>query len=566
RSVGPSSPAPPPVTAAPEVVPLVLVHGITGSPAVFDAFLALYGPGRHVVPAIYAQEADALQPGSLPLSVVVSAGYYQESATSTKYDGGTSSIGGAPVARTDGYAARYPISYTERLGRIVEGVRRATGSDRVDLVCHSMGNLVGRAYIRWHSDGAKGGKSKVRRYLSLAGPHRGINAAEAYGVGFARGPAEEFMRLGEIAELCGEYTAWGGKSFTDLLNDDWDGFCARVDVSYGGASAIGAHGKQVDPKGTAFTIATIATVIMNIIQGVINVNAIADLVPFANIFFPQRLIQEALEAFGPGDKVVRLAISRFGTAPFLAARFWSPFEGRHEGPFNEEQSILGATFTSELARQFLAEGSVPAAASVTSCELVLVDAPGKASWLALETKATGLVAAQVVEETLDASGKPAGGAVGYGCPVRDGEQRAFLSVPAGGGDRRYHVVLYGANGVAFTKDVTFTLTDGAIDAAPATTFASATWATAPGGAVVSATFTSNTTDPTLELSFRLDGGTWTPYGPGATFDTPALGPGEHRLEARARHAANGARLVAEDARGAAVGIFVDAAGRVTVRR
>ncbi len=549
---------------------MILVHGITGDPDVFDPFLALYGPGRHVLKEFYAAEADALKPGDLPVSCVVNAGYYKDSMTGVRYDlvngVGTSSIGGAPVPRSDGNGSRYPVSYTKRLQRIVEGVRRATGSDRVDLVCHSMGNLIGRAYIRWHSDGAKGGKSKVRRYISLAGPHRGINAAEAYGLGFSRSPLEEFMQMGEIAEMCGEYRIYGGKSFTELLNDDWDGFCKKVDVTYGGSSAIGPHGKQVDPKGLGTTYITIAAVILNLVQGIQNVSTLADLQPFLNVFYPQNLIPEAIEAFGPGDRVVRLAISRLDQAPFLAAQFWSPFEGRHQGAFNFEQSILGTTFTSELARQFLAEGSVPKSANVALCDLKLVDAPGKASWLLLETKATGLSAAQLVEENLDSSGKPTGAATGYGCPIRDGEQRSCFQVPAGGGDRRYRVVLYGPNGIAFSNDLSFTLTDGALDAAPSTVFTTATWTTSPSGTLVSATFASSTQDPSLELTYRLDGGAWTPWATSTTFDTPGLGPGEHRLEARARHADNGARVLAEDPRGAAIGIFVDAAGRVTVRR
>lgn len=553
-----------PLLRAPEVVPLVLVHGITAEPDVWEPFLELYGPGRVVVPALHAREADQLGAGTLPRSVVVAAGYYRESAATPKYGAGDASIGGAPVPRTDGNASRYPASYTERLGRIVEGVRRATGSDRVDLVCHSMGNLVGRAYTRWHSDGAQGGKSKVRRLLSIAGPHRGINAVEAYSVGFSRGPSEEFLRMGEIAEMCHEYRAWQGRSFIELLNDDWDGFCQRGDVSYAGASAIGAHGKQIDPTGT--TALVIANVVLNVTQALVNRNTIADLIPFSNIFMPALLLPESLEALGPGDRVVRLAISRLDGPPFQRAVSWSPFEGRHEGKWNTEQSILGATFLAELARLFVSEGSVPASASVARAELVLVDAPGTASGLALETDATGVVSAQIVEERLDKSGKPLGGARGYGCPVPFGARRVIFRVPAGGGDRRYRLVLYGANGPALTKDVTFTLTDGALEAETRTVFAGALARTAGAGAIVEATFASNTLDPSLSFSFRLDGGAWTTASASGTFTTPALAEGEHRLEARASHAGNAAGLLAEDLRGAAIGIGVDASGKVTVRR
>lgn len=556
------------------VVPLVLVHGITGSPADFDRFRELYGVGRERVPQLFAAEADRLSPGDLPRAVVVGAGYYQESQSTPRYDPdpsgrGTDSIGGCPSPRLDIYAGDYTHSYAERLARIVDGVRRATGSDRVDLACHSMGNIVSRAYILWHSDGAAGGTSKVRRYFSIVGPHRGINAIEAFSFGFVQPPQRAFMHQGEIAEMCYEYPDWSGQSFVDRLNGGWDAYCSSADVHYGGVSSIGPHGYQANPNGGHQVSTTVVAGVQQALQS-FGHGSVGDLTPFWLIAAPN-VLSESVEALGPGDQVVRLASSRLDRAPFARADFWGPFECRHDGVWDPEQSMVSCTMTVEIARQYF-EGTLSTAATVSSASLVLEDSPGHASWLALETSAQGgdLAGAQIVEEVLDANGNPVGGATGYGVVVHEGDQRAFVPIPAGGGDRRYRLVVYGPDGPLLPpSDVTLHLTDGALDAAPTTSFVAATpTPTRSGSASVQASFGSNAApgDATLAFSFRLDGGAWTAWSASATFDTGTLGPGEHRLEARARHSTNGAGVLTEDSRGTAVGLFLDASGNLTVRR
>ena len=65
-----------------------------------------------------------------------------------------------PLASIDDFAAR--------LAQRVEEVCRATGSDRVVLLAHSMGGLVSRAYI------AKlGGARRVARLVTVGSPHHG---------------------------------------------------------------------------------------------------------------------------------------------------------------------------------------------------------------------------------------------------------------------------------------------------------------------------------------------------------------------------------------------------------
>jgi len=55
-----------------------------------------------------------------------------------------------------------------RLARFVEGVRRETGADRVDLVAHSLGGLVALEYLH------EAGTGHVRRLVTIASPHAGV--------------------------------------------------------------------------------------------------------------------------------------------------------------------------------------------------------------------------------------------------------------------------------------------------------------------------------------------------------------------------------------------------------
>jgi pimeloyl-ACP methyl ester carboxylesterase len=605
--------------AAIEVVPLVLVHGHGADPSAWSAFLDRYGVGRVRVASLYAAEADQLKPGDLPKACVVAAGYYMDSACEEKFGDKDGSIGGCPVARTDEFASRYKVSFARRLARIVDGVCRASGSDRVDLALHSMGNLVGRAYTRWLS--SEGGKCKVRRLLCIVGPHRGINALEATVDGLDHHGERDFMDMGELAEMCHEYKVWGGESFTDQLNYGWDSFCSSNAVQYAGISASGALGKQVDPsdpndssapKILGFKVTGAYGSIVKAIEGA-NRSNLPLVDPFVDVWsswsyhrvwgvlgYPvPNLIAEIQEAFGPGDGTVRLASSRMDQDPFYQAQTWALFEGRHGDTWNPEQSANNSTFATELARELCFVGNVGKGGSVDRWQLKKWDAPGKASFLALETSISGapLVAAQIVERRVGGDGKIDGNAatVSYGCPLPLGAQRAFIPIAAGGGRRSYHLVLYGPAGavVETTDDVVLDLQDGVAEEAPTTSLgdppaagagaesvglvaalselgatpAATPVSTAQAEASVHVQATSNTasSDATLRFSFRLDDGNWTPFTTKAVYDSPVLAAGEHRLEARARHANNAAQVACDDAQGTAIGILVDGQGKVSIR-
>lgn len=71
------------------------------------------------------------------------------------------------------YGFNYPFfsdisASAARLGRFIEAVIAETGRPRVDLVCHSLGSLVGVEYL------AGEGSARVRRCVTIAGPHGGV--------------------------------------------------------------------------------------------------------------------------------------------------------------------------------------------------------------------------------------------------------------------------------------------------------------------------------------------------------------------------------------------------------
>jgi predicted alpha/beta hydrolase family esterase len=73
------------------------------------------------------------------------------------------------------YGFNYPWlasieSNAERLDRFVERVCRETGSEAVDLICHSMGGLVAMEMLRT----ARNDGLKVRRCVTIATPHAGV--------------------------------------------------------------------------------------------------------------------------------------------------------------------------------------------------------------------------------------------------------------------------------------------------------------------------------------------------------------------------------------------------------
>ena len=83
---------------------------------------------------------------------------------------------GWPQSRVSVLTFRDPVgsneAHAEEVARAVETLQGLTGTDRVDVVAHSMGGLAVRHYLQFH-----GGGEQVRRAVFLGTPHRGTVAA-----------------------------------------------------------------------------------------------------------------------------------------------------------------------------------------------------------------------------------------------------------------------------------------------------------------------------------------------------------------------------------------------------
>ena len=91
----------------------------------------------------------------------------------------------------------------QRLANTVASVRARTGSAKVDLVAHSMGGLVTRAYVK-----NLGGSTKVDSLITLASPHYGTDLANI----------AKFLTLGSCVGITSCHQMARGSSFLADLN------------------------------------------------------------------------------------------------------------------------------------------------------------------------------------------------------------------------------------------------------------------------------------------------------------------------------------------------------------
>lgn len=124
--------------------------------------------------AILRPDPPAAPGGGMP--VIVVHGYFSNRGTVSALVRALDRAGAGPVHAPSLPAVLAPIAtFASHLGRAVDEAAAATGS-RVILVCHSMGGLCAREYLRTH------GASKVAGVITVGSPHHGT-ALAALGAG-----------------------------------------------------------------------------------------------------------------------------------------------------------------------------------------------------------------------------------------------------------------------------------------------------------------------------------------------------------------------------------------------
>ncbi|WP_446224049.1 esterase/lipase family protein [Nocardia sp. IBHARD005] len=99
----------------------------------------------------------------------------------------------------------------------VDGVLARTGAERVDLIAHSQGNIVGNYYIK-----RLGGADKVGKLVGIAPPWLGTNAFGAGDIAYfsralGAGPAFDAV-TSSLCQACGQMLT--GTPFMNALNAD----------------------------------------------------------------------------------------------------------------------------------------------------------------------------------------------------------------------------------------------------------------------------------------------------------------------------------------------------------
>jgi triacylglycerol esterase/lipase EstA (alpha/beta hydrolase family) len=128
--------------------------------------------------AVRRQRVRALPGGDPCRPVVLLHGYAQHTA---------SFLWLVRRLRRDGWVHLYSLRHTavggdiersaRKLGEAIDRIRRDAGARDVDVIAHSMGGLVARAYV-----GARGAASGIGRLITLGTPHQGTLALRWLGL------------------------------------------------------------------------------------------------------------------------------------------------------------------------------------------------------------------------------------------------------------------------------------------------------------------------------------------------------------------------------------------------
>lgn len=179
----------------------------------------------------------------LPVHTAFNFDYYRPSVSVDAFQNvGAIGTDGSTVRSTDSgngsYGDQYNslnYKYSDQLRQLVEHICQATGFDKVDIVAHSMGGLVSRAYIEY-----QGGVNRVDKLFTLGTPNHGIGDLETFVAKVI--VKQDWQRQLEVREMgynSDTFYATANPatrlSFTELLNDD-------NQVTINGGSITGCNG------------------------------------------------------------------------------------------------------------------------------------------------------------------------------------------------------------------------------------------------------------------------------------------------------------------------------------
>ncbi len=180
----------------------------------------------------------------LAVHTIFNFDYYRDLATDTRLQFvgalGTDRMTVLSTSGNGSYGDQYNSLehyYSEMLGNGVENVCAVTGFDKVDLIVHSMGGLVSRAYIKYFD-----GNSRVDRLLTIGTPNHGVANLEEF-VGKLICQAD-WMRELEVREM-----AHNSDTFYNVLDPSNEmGWCELLNndsqISVDGSSITGCLGND----------------------------------------------------------------------------------------------------------------------------------------------------------------------------------------------------------------------------------------------------------------------------------------------------------------------------------
>lgn len=535
-------------------VPLVLVHGMDGSPDEPAILARALARGRPVLDELYAADAEALAPGSLAKDAIVCFGYYREARGAPRFYADRApqllaSIGGCPVPRSDPRAASYGISYAAQLERAIEGICRATGSDQVDLVGFSLGGIVSRAYTRWRSLRGPNGASRVRRVMTVCSPNHGVNVIEAsvYAWTTLHGLRAHAIH-GELAEVDADCRRWNGRGYLEHLNDGWDAFCRAQGIVYASAAAHGEswqHANRGLVPFLAFLLGWLGPPIL-----VHEVNGLDVARAFA-------------EAAEDGDGAIRLRSAQLDPARYSGVLFNALFRGVHSDAASLDHAPMAGVYAEALVRRFALERRSAPGFSAAAASARVIDAGDEGSWLLLEADLRGTPLAATVH-VKDGFG-PFERQRRHGLLLREGAQRLALDLDWEG-NATIQVDLFGIDGHHALPPISTRCRRGRGPAPRPVPLLGGPVA-APGAILFPVSVAGHAPH---EVALGIDDGVgprWTGWLPGVTGLTLSLPPpGRYEVLLRGRAAPNAAGEQVEVDRPDALRLIVEPNGSWSIRR